>query len=512
VAVGNRICGVVAAGTAAEMGRLLRRTLRQTRTVELRLDYLRSAKERAASLAKLAEMRAGGGARGATLIATCRSRQGGGQFRGTAAEQQDVLAAAARAGCQWCDVEIEAARNLPAAQRRRELRPARVMISFHDFRQTPRDLGAVVRRLERAGGDAIKIATECRSIRDAVRLLRLARGRRDRVIVPMGEMGEAARVLALREGSALAYAAAETATAPGQSSLEDFARLGGPGRASGARWLTRRTHVYAVIGDPIEHSLSPLMQNTAFALRRQNAIYLAFRVRKLRDFLDSVAALGISGFSVTLPHKEEMLRHLDDCDPLAREIGAVNTVVVRSGGRMYGYNTDYVGVLRALERRVHLVSSRVLLLGAGGAARAAAFALTRGGAEVLIWARRAERARSLARAAGAEAIERGAIAREHFDAIVNCTPVGLYPRGGSPLRPAELNCRIVMDMVYRPRETELLSAARRRGIETISGVDMFVAQGVAQWEIWTGLRAPEAEMRRAVNNALGREERELARR
>jgi 3-dehydroquinate dehydratase/shikimate dehydrogenase len=169
-------------------------------------------------------------------------------------------------------------------------------------------------------------------------------------------------------------------------------------------------------------------------------------------------------------------------------------------------------VLRALERRVHLVSSRVLLLGAGGAARAAAFALTRSGAEVLIWARRAERARSLARAAGAEAIERGAIARQHFDAIVNCTPVGLYPHGGSPLRPAELNCRIVMDMVYRPRETELLRGARRRGIETISGVDMFVAQGVAQWEIWTGLRAPEAEMRRAVNEALGKEERELARR
>ena len=200
---GNRICGVVAAGTAREMARLLRRTLRQTRTVELRLDYLPSADERAAFLRHLAANPPGGGA---VLIATCRSVRGGGRFRDSAAEQQEALAAAARAGCQWCDVEIEAVRDWPAARRRRELRPARVLISFHDFRGTPRDLGAVVRRLERAGADAIKIATECRSFQDAARLVALARVRRSRVIVPMGEMGQAARVLALREGSALVYA------------------------------------------------------------------------------------------------------------------------------------------------------------------------------------------------------------------------------------------------------------------------------------------------------------------
>lgn len=507
----DRICGVVAAGTALEMERLLRRTLRQTGTAELRLDYLRGSAERAKFLKKLPKIRGAGGARHALLIATCRSRRGGGRFAGTAAAQRQALASAARAGCQWCDVEIEAARGWPAAQLRRDLRPARVLLSYHDFRRTPPNLGALARRLEGSGADALKIAAECRSIEDAVRLLALARGRRDRVIVPMGEVARAARVLALREGSALAYAPIATATAPGQTSLEEFSRVIAAGRSTDARWLTRQTRAYAVIGDPVAHSLSPLMHNTAFALRKQNAVYLSFHVRVLRDFLRGVGPLGISGFSVTLPHKEEMLRCLDDCDPLAREIGAVNTVVVRAGGRLYGYNTDYVGVLRALERRVRLASSRVLLLGAGGAARAAAFALARGGAAVSIWSRRPERARSLARAAGGEAVERGRIGREHFDAIVNCTPVGLHPRGGSPLRPAELDCRIVMDMIYRPRETELLRAARRRGIETISGVDMFVAQGVAQWEIWTGLRAPEAAMRRVVNQALRKEETESAR-
>ena len=234
-------------------------------------------------------------------------------------------------------------------------------------------------------------------------------------------------------------------------------------------------------------------------------------MRDLRDFLASVEPLGIAGFSVTIPHKQTILRHLDDCDPLAAEVGAVNTVVVRGGGRLYGYNTDYVGVLRAIEKRVPLGSSRVLLLGAGGAARAAAFALAHAGAVVVICARRPARARALARAVGGSIIERKMLRREFFDAIVNCTPVGMHPGEGSPLESGELNCRVVMDLIYRPRKTELLRRAERRGIEAISGADMFLAQGMAQWEIWTGERAPEAVMRRVLHAALDREERVASR-
>jgi 3-dehydroquinate dehydratase/shikimate dehydrogenase len=215
---------------------------------------------------------------------------------------------------------------------------------------------------------------------------------------------------------------------------------------------------------------------------------------------------GIAGLSVTIPHKETILRFLDGCDPLAARIGAVNTVVVRGGGRLYGYNTDYVGVLRSLEQRMRLTGSRVLLFGAGGAARAAAFALAQAGSIVCVCARRPERARALARAVGGQVVSRAGLKHEFFDAIVNCTPIGMHPHGGFPLASAELNCRIVMDMVYRPRETELLQLARRKGIEIISGVEMFLAQGFAQYEIWTGERAPESAMRRAVVSALDREE------
>jgi len=491
----DRVCGVVAAKTAREMRSQVRVGLRKTRTLELRLDYLRNARERETFFSWLRRERPR-----AALIATCRRQEGGGLFQGSREAEIEILAQAARSGCGWCDVEIETARHMGRVELARALFPARVMASYHDFRETPRNLQGIVRRLERAGGDAIKIAAQCRTVSDSVRICRLPRGRRDAVAIPMGEIGLAGRVLSLRMGSGLAYAAVDQATAPGQLSLDAMADL------YRAERITRRTRVYGVIGDPIGHSLSPLLHNTAFHVRKFDAVFVPFLVRNLRDFLGAMKGFGVTGLSVTIPHKETILRFLDGCDPLAARIGAVNTVVARGGGRLYGYNTDYVGVLRSLEQRMRLAGSRVLLYGAGGAARAAAFALAQAGSIVCLCARRPERARALARAVGGQVVARAALSREFFDAIVNCTPIGMYPRGGSPLKGSEINCRIVMDVVYRPRETELLRLARRKGIETISGMEMFLAQGFAQYEIWTGERAPEAAMRRAVASALDREE------
>jgi 3-dehydroquinate dehydratase / shikimate dehydrogenase len=497
----DRVCGVVAAETAREMIAQVRLGLRKTRTLELRLDYLRSAKERKAFLSWLRRKRPR-----AVFLATCRREEGGGLYRGSREGEIGLLAEAVRAGCAWCDVEIETAKHMARGALERALAPARVMVSYHDFRGTPRNLSAIVRRLERAGGHAIKVAAHCRSNAESVRICQLAAARQDAVVIPMGEFGLAGRILSLRMGSALAYAAVEQATAPGQLSLDSMVDL------YHAAQITRRTRVFGVIGDPIGHSLSPLMQNTAFQARKFDAIFAAFLVRNLREFVGAMKGFGVAGLAVTIPHKETILRYLDGCDPLAARIGAVNTVVVRGGGRLYGYNTDYVGVLRSLEQRMRLSGSRVLLYGAGGAARAAAFALAQAGSIVCICARRPERARALAHAAGGQMVARAGLRHEFFDAIVNCTPIGMHPRSGSPLESAELNCRILMDMVYRPRETELLRLARRKGIEIISGVEMFLAQGFAQYEIWTGERAPESAMRRVVVSALDREEKSKGRR
>ena len=491
----DRVCGVVAAKTAKEMRAQVLTGLRKTRTLELRLDYLRSAKEREAFLTWLRREYPR-----AVFIATCRRQEGGGLFQGSREMQIEILAEAVRSGCRWCDVEIETAKRIPRVDLKRALLPARVIVSHHDFARTPRNLAGISRRLERAGWQEIKIAAQCHSVSDSLRICELSRNRRDAITIPMGDFGLAGRVLSLRMGSALAYAAVDQATAPGQLSLDAMADLYLAAR------ITRRTRVYGVIGNPVGHSLSPLMHNTAFRARKYDAVFVPFLVRKLSDLLGAMEGFGVAGLSVTIPHKETILRSLDDCDPLAARIGAVNTVVVRGGGRLYGYNTDYVGVLRSLGRRMPLAGSRVLLFGAGGAARAAAFALAQAGSIVCLCARRPERARALARAVGGQVVARAGLTHEFFDAIVNCTPIGMHPHGGSPLGSAELNCRIVMDMVYRPRETELLRLARRKGIEIISGVEMFLAQGFAQYEIWTGERAPEGAMRSAVVSALDREE------
>jgi 3-dehydroquinate dehydratase / shikimate dehydrogenase len=488
----DKICGVVAASTAHQMWVDLVAATKRTRTIELRLDYLSSDDEIRKFLNKLASARVP-----AILIATCRRRSAGGLYRGTTAGELLHLAEALRAGCRWFDLDFETARIAPPGLLSVLLSEGRLLASAHFFRAAPKHLSRVAGQLDRLRPSALKIAVECESLAESLCVLRLAKRRHRVVAIPMGEVALAARVLALRHGSALTYAPLATSTAPGQISLDAMKYLYRADR------LTHRTSVYGVIGDPVSHSLSPEMHNAAFQSRGIDAVYLPFLVRDLRDFLLSVEPLGLAGFSVTIPHKQKILRHLDGCDPLARAIGAVNTVVVRGGGKLYGYNTDYVGVLAALSRRMPLCGSRVLILGAGGAARAVAFALAKSGASFAIAARRPSRAKALAEAAGGEVIALGEVRRQFFDALVNATPVGMHPQENlSPLQASELNCRLVFDTIYRPQRTKLLRLAERRGIETVSGVEMFLAQGAAQWQIWTGERAPLAVMRRAVLRAL----------
>ena len=493
----DKICAVVAASDARSMWRQLQQALTQTRTIELRLDWLG---EDAEIVRFIARLRVAGNQR-ATFIATCRRRPAGGLYRGSIAKQLLHLAEAIRAGCQWYDLDIETSSACPPELLEVMLGDARRIASVHFFRRTPSDYDGVIATLSKSGADAMKIAAQCDSLVKASKLLSLAIANRKVIAIPMGEITQSARILALRDRHALAYAPVEASTAPGQISLRVMNDLY---RAS---CISGKTRVYGVIGDPIGHSLSPHLQNAGFRARKVDAVFLPFLVRDLRDFLLATENFKISGFAVTIPHKQSILRHLDGCDPVATAIGAVNTVVVRGGGKLYGYNTDYVGVLRALERKIPLHGSRVLIFGAGGSARAVAFALAHAGAIVCVCSRRPRQAAALASAVGGQAIPRARLHTEFFDAIVNTTPVGMYPRvAHSPLEPRELNCHLLFDLIYRPRVTKLMQLAARRGIETVSGLDMFIAQGTAQWEIWMGQRAPVEPMRYAVLRALEAEE------
>ena len=492
----NRLCAVIATPSAREALAQLKQALRFTRTVELRLDWLRSDRERAALLKALRQSRL----KGVTVIATCRRILGGGKLAGGAEAELYWLTQAREAGCQWCDLEIETLRELPQECARCYPIPEKILLSVHDFERTP-PLARSLKHAKHGEADGFKIAVKARTLTDSLRVLQLAKDSRDIVAIAMGEVGLPARLLALRAGSSLAYAPVAAATAPGQVSLHDFQRLY---RADAA---TRKTQIFGVIGDPIGHSLSPLLHNTGYVAAKRDAMFLPFLVEDLAEFVKVIPEFGLRGISVTLPHKQIIMKYLAECEPMAEKIGAVNTVTVAKNGKLHGSNTDYRGVLRAVEGKLRLPGARVLIFGAGGSARAAAFALTRAGAEVLICARRESAAKELARACGAQVIARRHLSAACFELIVNTTPVGMHPhQGHSPLLPNELNAAFVMDLIYRPLQTELLRIAAKRKLGTISGVEMFLEQGFAQWQLFMEQKPPEAAMRRALLKQLRADE------
>jgi 3-dehydroquinate dehydratase / shikimate dehydrogenase len=491
-----RVCAVVAVSNSGEFRELIRAALRETPTVELRLDWLANDRERQKALDWLKKH----ASKRAVFVATCRRRIGGGRLPGSAAKELFWLRKAREAGCLWCDLEVETLRELPGRTLRGQELPPKVLLSIHDFKKTP-SLPNLAQVGSKSGADAIKIAALSRNLSDSSRLLRLTSGVDNLVAVPMGDIGLPARILGLRQGSALLYAPVAESTAPGQVALRELKEL------YRAHELTKKTRVYGVIGNPIGHSLSPLLHNTGYVAAGKDAVYLPFLVERLGDFIKNLRDFDVAGFSVTIPHKQTIFDHLEECEPLADAIGAVNTVTVRADGKLAGSNTDYVGVLRALKQKLRIGGSRVLIFGAGGAARAAAFALANSGAEVLVCARREAAAKQLARAVHGGVVKRTALYKEQFDAIVNTTPVGMHPNeNSSPLAAAALNCGLVMDLIYRPLKTKLVQMAESRGIRTVSGAEMFLAQGIAQWELWMGRPAPEAAMRAAVFKALRDEE------
>jgi 3-dehydroquinate dehydratase / shikimate dehydrogenase len=492
----DRLCAVIATPTAVEALAQIRIALKYTKTLELRLDWLKSDRERSKLIASLKRRKP----TGTTLLATCRRILGGGKLQGGAEAELFWLTQAREAGCQWCDLEIETVRELPGQCARDYPIPEKILFSIHDFERTPK-LPTRFEHTTCGEVDAFKIAVKARSLADSLRVLKLARSSANVVAVPMGEVGLPARLLALREGSALAYAPVQSATAPGQVSLHDFKRL------YRADATTSKTTTCGVIGNPIAHSLSPLLHNTGYIAAKRDAMFLPFLVENLGEFVRTIPEFGLRGISVTIPHKQTIIKYLDECEAMAEGIGAINTVVVSKNGKLRGSNTDYIGVLRALEGKLQLRGARVLIFGAGGSARAAAFALSNAEAEVLICARRESAALELARACKAQVIARKHLASASFELIVNATPVGMHPKEGlSPLSAKELNTRFVMDLIYRPMQTELLRIAAKKGIGVISGVEMFLEQGFAQWELFMGQSAPEGAMRRAVLQKLRADE------
>lgn len=270
-----------------------------------------------------------------------------------------------------------------------------------------------------------------------------------------------------------------------------------------------RTALYGIIGHPVGHSLSPVFQNAAFSAIEMNAVYLAFDVAPftLGDALRGVRALGILGLSVTIPHKEAVISFLDEVDGDARSIGAVNTVLNRDG-RLIGMNTDWLGAVQALESATPIAGKKVLVIGAGGAARAVCYGVTRKGAVLHVANRTPEKARVLAEAFGGDWSGLDGLAGVRPSIVVNTTSVGMAPDADRSPVPASVleGVEVAMDIVYRPRETRLLREARAAGCLTVDGLAMLLHQGAAQFGIWTGRNAPLDTMEEALAEAISGKE------
>lgn len=265
------------------------------------------------------------------------------------------------------------------------------------------------------------------------------------------------------------------------------------------------TILFAVLGDPVSHSLGPLMHNTAFSDLGYNGVYLAFRVKDIGKAVVGIKALGIKGASITIPHKVSVMDFLDELDDTAKKIGAVNTIINRNG-ILTGYNSDGLGVVKALIEKTTIKDKQVVILGAGGAARAIGFAIISEGGRVTVINRTPFKGEELARDLGADFQPLSKLNKTACHILINTTPVGMMPDIDTmPVRKQDLDkTMVVMDVVYNPLKTRLLRAAENIGCQTIDGVSMFVYQGAFQLELWTGMKAPVDVMKKAVLIALGK--------
>lgn len=267
--------------------------------------------------------------------------------------------------------------------------------------------------------------------------------------------------------------------------------------------INAQTQLYGIIGNPVRHSLSPIIHNAAFRRMELNAVYLAFKVKDLAEALRGIRELGLRGVSVTIPFKTEVIPFLDEVEDVAGKIKAINTIA-NEGGKLIGYNTDWCGAMDALEGKVDLKDKRVVLLGAGGAARAIAFGLKEKGCKVIIFNRSLDKAKALAEEFGFIPLSLSSIDDLDAQVIINATSVGMYPNDTeSPLQKKVLKAGMtVMDIVYRPLKTKLLRDAEEQGCQTINGLEMLARQGAAQLQIWTGKRAEVEEIKEDVRHAL----------
>jgi 3-dehydroquinate dehydratase/shikimate dehydrogenase len=477
--------------------------------IELRLDFLAKAPD----FKRLLDNKP------CPMVATVRRPQDGGRWSGTEEARQALLRQAIVAGFDWVDLETDIADNI------RRFKDVKRIVSYHNMREVPADLEKIYQRTCGQDADVVKLAVRAQHPKDNVRLLQLLqKSPKPTIAFCMGDLGLPSRLLGAKFGAPFAYAAfnKERGIAPGLLSFTEMKRLYFYDR------INANTKVFGVLGDPVAHSLGPLVHNLAFRHLGINAVYLPFRVPRpeLADSLKAFANIPVQGYSVTIPHKEEAAELAKHKDESVVRTKSANTLI-RSGDDFSAYNTDYQGIIDTLRTYMptsvsspdalpskqiqttlpepaSLQSRVVLVLGAGGIGRTVAHALRTEGALVNVANRTSERAAVLAEEVGGRHVEWQGRHSVLCDVVVNCTSVGMHPDvDETPLHPSFLKPGLVVfDTIYTPETTLLVKEARARGCQVITGVELFVRQAAQQFKLFTQRDAPIELMRKAVKRAL----------
>ena len=435
-------------------------------------------------------------------IVTNRTKREGGQFSGSEEERIGLLKQAVAAGADYVDIETSTPKELlkPFLESDHQ---SKVILSYHNFTDTPEEIGHLYDLMCAMPADILKIVTYARDITDNLALFELLnRSKKDDkklIALCMGEKGEASRILSPLLGGFLTFGSLETGkeTAPGQitgATLKNIYRV-----------CDKRNSfkIFGVIGNPVYKSMGYLIHNRAFKETGSTDIYVPFLVDNVENFFKGFSPY-FEGLSVTMPFKESIMAEMDEIEETAKKIGAVNTVV-RDGKSWKGYNTDCMGALQALEKHVDLKNKNVLIVGAGGTAKAIGYGVYEKGAKITVtYNRDKEKGIRLGSELKAKVVSIQDVDKEEIDVLINCSPVGMSPNLEETPVPSRCLRKgmIVFDSVYNPIETRLIREARVSGCVTISGVELFVNQAVGQFELWTGQKAPTDIMRDVVVRGL----------
>ncbi|KAL4202573.1 hypothetical protein AMTRI_Chr02g221780 [Amborella trichopoda] len=476
--------------------------------VEIRLDHLEAFRP-SEDLQRLLRDRP------LPALVTYRPKWEGGEYEGDDHTRLDVLRLAMEMGADYIDVELQVAHDFMSSMSEKKPESSKVIVSSHNYQITPslEELGNLVARIQATGADIVKIATTATNIIDVARMFHILVHCQVPIIgLVMRERGWISRILCPKFGGYLTFGTLEAGkeSAPGQLTMKELLNV------YNIRQIGRDTKVYGIIGNPVGHSKGPILHNEAFTSVGLNAVYVPFLVDNLREFLHVYSSPDFSGFSCTIPHKEAAVECCDEVDPVAKSIGAVNTIVRRkSDGKLVGYNTDYQGAISAIEDGMRgsygatdkigspLAGKLFVVIGAGGAGKALAFGAKGKGARIVIANRSYDRAKALASLVGGEAISLGDLESFHPDEgmiLANSTSIGMHPNiDKTPISKQALKSySVVFDAVYTPKVTRLLTEAEEVGATVVSGLEMFIRQAMGQFELFTGLRAPEKVMREAV--------------